>query len=532
MGAERLSDLEIGQWILAGSLLAAALIAFAIWRLAKGTDTYEPLAAGELRSQPPATRTERSVLATLLAVALVLRLFDLGDGLWFDEIDTLVRYARRPLTEVLTTFDTQNNHLLYSVLAHLSCAAFGESAWALRLPAVLFGVASLAALYHFALLLVDRREALFATALLTFSYHHLWFSQNARGYTALLFFTLVGSELFLRLLHAHPGSIRKPGSAAWLAIGYGACMAFAIATHVTAVLIVAAHAILWMFLALRTRHRRAQRWLPFFGFALCGCLAFAAYALVLRQFLRTLAEPSMAGQATEWKSPVWMVRETLDGLAAALPGGWIALLAGGSIVALGLGSFGRRSPVALAVMLLGPCVTAATILVQRHNLWPRFFFFGAGFAALILLRGWFELARALLGRWISLAERVAHTGAVLICAGVATSLPNAWNPKQDFQAAMEFVLAQRAPGDAVVTLEMASLPYEKLWTTGWAAVDNIDALLEIERQHPRTWIVYTTPAHLQAVQPKIWDRLEREYDVARVFYGTVRGGEVVVKVRR
>ena len=50
------------------------------------------------------------ILLALVGLALILRFIALGDGLWFDEIQTLVDYARLPAGQVVTTFDSQNNH--------------------------------------------------------------------------------------------------------------------------------------------------------------------------------------------------------------------------------------------------------------------------------------------------------------------------------------------------------------------------------------------------------------------------------------
>ena len=75
------------------------------------------------------------IFVSLLAAATVVRLIDLNDGPWFDKLLTIVRYVRLPLGQILTTFDTKNQHVLYSILAHGSVALFGESIWALRLPA-------------------------------------------------------------------------------------------------------------------------------------------------------------------------------------------------------------------------------------------------------------------------------------------------------------------------------------------------------------------------------------------------------------
>ncbi len=79
-------------------------------------------------------------MAATIAVAAALRFYGLGSSLWYDEIVTLVESARRPVLEILTYFPDVNVHPLYSLLAHVSLETFGESNWALRLPACVFGV--------------------------------------------------------------------------------------------------------------------------------------------------------------------------------------------------------------------------------------------------------------------------------------------------------------------------------------------------------------------------------------------------------
>ena len=71
-----------------------------------------------------------------VAVAAALRLYRLESGLWYDEIVTLVESARRPFIEILTYFPDVNVHPRYSLMAHGSIEAVGESAWSLRLPAL------------------------------------------------------------------------------------------------------------------------------------------------------------------------------------------------------------------------------------------------------------------------------------------------------------------------------------------------------------------------------------------------------------
>src|SRR5690606_19936697 len=66
-----------------------------------------------------------------------------------------------------------------------------------RVPAVVFGVLCIPMLFLLADRVTSRVEAWMASLLLTVSYHHIWFSQNARAYTGLLFFAMLTTWLFL-----------------------------------------------------------------------------------------------------------------------------------------------------------------------------------------------------------------------------------------------------------------------------------------------------------------------------------------------
>ena len=143
----------------------------------------------------PRHRIYLTILAILLLIASILRLYGLGNGLWIDEIVTYVNYGKMPFGEILTTYDSENLHVLFALLANACFKIFGESEWSIRLPAVFFGIGSIWAIYLLGRQVGTAREALLSAAVLTFSYHHIWFSQNARGYTALLFWTILSSWL-------------------------------------------------------------------------------------------------------------------------------------------------------------------------------------------------------------------------------------------------------------------------------------------------------------------------------------------------
>ncbi len=571
-GAPHLSDVVLGAWIWKGLLLAHAA---ALWAWGRAGDAWPRAAEAERAGTsssgvkagagPPDARTAALVVGGLMLAGLALRLLYLDGGLWFDEIKTQVRYVSRPVGWILATYDDQNQHVLYSILARAGSVAFGESAFSLRLPAVLFGVGSLWAVYRFGLEIVGRTEAIVAVAILTVSYHHVWFSQNARGYTGLLFWTLLASTLFIRL-------IRNREPARWgAAVAYGACMALAVYTHVTAAVLGVAHAgiAVWCLRPWRAAVTRpltgirtagsvaaatrldpgtapategsasgcAGRARPaagplLVGLLLAGTLTLQLYALVLPQMSAVLLEPSLSGVAIEWKSPLWLLSETMTGLGRGLPGGTIGLViaavAAGAVGVVGLASCFQRSEAATATMILPGLITAIVIIGLGHNLWPRFFFFSAGFAVLIGVRGVFAIAKRLApGRALALGTAICLVGA----AASATTVPAAWRMKQDFDGAESFLDARSAAGDAVVMLDMSILPYQEYRGREWLIVRDAAELGAVEAEHARTWLVYTFPTSLQALQPDIWDRMRADYREAARFPGTVRGGDIVVMVK-
>ncbi len=522
-GADAGLGLVAGAWALKGLLLLhAAVLAW----LARKTVPAGGVALVRL-PEPEANAGPGFLPAAmgLVVVAIFVRIPGLDAGLWYDEIDTLVSYVRLPLGEILTTFDSKNQHMLFSVLARGAVVLFGESAWTLRAPAMLFGVASVGALLWFGRLVAGRWEALAAAGIMAVSYHHVWFSQNARGYTGLLLWTLLGTGLLLRMLaDRRPRSWGRP-------LAYGGVMALAMFTHATAVFVIGAHALLVAALAFgrRADPRSPTVALPLLGLVLSGTLSLLLYAVVFPQFVDTMLAPTMAGAQTEWKSPVWLVVESLRGLQRGLPGGWVAVLGGAVIGGAGFLGYWRQSKVATAAMLLPLLLTATAIVALQHNLWPRFFFFGAGFALLIVVRGVFVASRLALPR--SAAAPVALGVAAALALGNGAILPRAWGPKQDYQGALELVEGSRQPGDAVVMLDMTRLPYAEYLHTDWVAAEALPELRAIEERSSRTWIVYTFPVRLSAVHPEIWTRLQSDYRTVATLPATVGSGEIVVMVK-
>lgn len=513
--APRLAEVMTGVWLLKGLLLLHAIGLVALGRIR--APAGEPYLRGlEPESERPGW--EVGLVGVLLALALGLRLWHLGTGLWFDELQTLVDYVRRPLGGILTLFDSKNQHLLYSVLARLAFVLFGESGWALRLPAALLGTASIWALYRLGRLVAPRREALLGAGLLAVSYHHVWFSQNARGYTGLLLFSLLGTTALLRLLGGRAGS--GYGSA----VGYGCWMALAIYTHVTAVFIVAAHAAVWLVCWWSVPAARRD-WRPLLALVLAGTLSLLLYALVLPQFLGTVTAPTMEGTQTAWKTPLWFVTESLRVLQEGIPGGLVTVAVAGVVMLAGLWSYWRQSRALVGLMLLPAVLSAAAFVALSHNLWPRFFFFAAGFLVLIAFRGGFVLAERILPSRLSWVPVAGGVGIAVLSLG---TVPRAWQPKQDYAGARDYLRGHAGAGEAVVTVDLTRFPCERYYGCGFLTANSGAELAAIEQAHPATWVLYTFPIRLAAVAPDFWQRLQTGYQQVAIFRGTVGGGDIIV----
>jgi hypothetical protein len=249
---------------------------------------------------------------------------------------------------------------------------------------------------------------------------------------------------------------------------------------------------------------------------------------VLPQMGETLFAPRVEFGGTPWRNPLWLVAETLRGAARGLPGGWVGLGLGASVAVAGTISFARRSAATAALMLLPPVLTAGALLAMHHNLWPRFFFFAAGFAVLIAVRGVTALAGVVLK---TRADAVATVVLLLVAAASAFTVPRAWGAKQDYEGALAYVTSQRRAGDAVGAAGLASFALQEYLHAGEIRSITDEAELNALEAAGRSWLLYSFPTHLAAAEPDVWARVQREYRRVAEFPGTLGGGTVYVMSR-
>lgn len=466
---------------------------------------------------------DRVVLALLALVALAVRLPGAGGDLWLDEVATLTGSVKPPLAEIVSTYRTANTHVMYSVLAHVAITLFGEQAWAVRLPALIFGAATVPALYYLARLWLPRREALAAGLILAVSYHHAYFSQNARGYTGLLFFSVISTAWLAQAM-----TTGKRGY--W--IGYAVITALNIYMLLSAVFVCVwqcVGAVLVYVLPRSAAGRRGELFgrLVFWVF-ISAALTVALYLPLLQDvftfFTTTKGEVG-------WKPSMALVRVILrDAVPSQLA---LMAVAGVLFAPIGIAGFlslVRRAPIIFFALVLPPTAEVAVGLAMGAGTYPRRFLSVLPFAILVAVRGvamtadWVARRR---GRPLIAGPAFALSVAVVALAA-AMGLPRLWTiPKQDYTGALAYVAAHKQLGDVVAAAFVTDVAAQYYDSTV-VSVRTRGALENALAGGHTVWVLGTFLGELRRKRPALEALLRERFLEQARFRGLVGAGGIVV----
>lgn len=485
------------------------------------------------------TARRAGILLGLITVAgLLLRLRGLDQDLWLDEITPIVDYTRLGAAQIMGSYLRSNNHLLNTLLLKASIGSFGENEWSVRIPAVLFGTLTIPALYWTARVALSRAASLAAALMIATSYHHVFFSQNARGYTAYLFFALLASGLLVWALRE---------DSLWRWALYIAMIVLGSASLLITAFVLAAHSLLLIvigILLLRCGHaitayaRRTATVL-----AIAGFLAFQIYAAALPEayvvITSVYAEPS-AGFATF--SPEFLV-EVVRGLVVGFDSPLFAFV----FVALGALGFAALCiycwPLGVALAL--PLILTAALLGGRGLASsPRFFLLAVPLAMLAAASGLQAAAGRLLGSRIA-SPRAALSLIAIAGLGLAfaagRSLPYYYRtPKQPYRDALR-VANERFGTDRIVVVANAAGGFQ-YYLRRLATADSVrysytrsatkfDSLTSVGAgANPQVLTTFSRALGMEL--PEIANRLSRDWQADTVLSATVGDGEITVWSRR
>lgn len=439
-------------------------------------------------------------LTGILSLAAFLRFYRLGyKSLWYDEAWSIT-LAMKGLSQGYRELAGQIYPPLYQLLLRFWVLSFGHTEAAARSLSAILGLASVAAVYWLARRIANHRVALIAALLLAVSPFQIEYSQEARGYSLLLFLTLLSFGSLLRWMEK--GSI-------WSAAVHLLSTALSFYTHPYAFLLPLAQGGIWL-MHLWERREQARRlvtsWLIFFS------LPLAAFVPMMPIFYR-----EAAGVSRDFWIPkpsgddIWMTIKTFAGQDR-----W-ALASLGLVTVIGLASLlayeGRerfRAKLYLAWWWL-PLLAAFSFSNLAFSVYQaKYLIFAAVPLYLIAAEGIAELQPRSL-RLIALA--------LILAAHVQPLTDYYRRPKmEEWRGLSQFLKERSGRNDLVLIYEENE--YDDLWrplsyyggvdTTRLMTIDDVADIKKLRARGRNIWLIITHVGEPDSVA-KIEKRLALRY---------------------
>jgi uncharacterized membrane protein len=163
------------------------------------------------------------LLSILIFIGILFRFYHLGyNSLWYDEAFTLFAAnhslagiwdiaSNTTITNISLQFDPNNPPLFYFIEHFM--LMFGKGEFVVRFIPALLGVLTIPVFYYIGKEFEDHDVGIIMAALLTFSPFHVYYSQEARAYSAMPFFFSLALFFFLF-------SLRTNKIYSWILFGF------------------------------------------------------------------------------------------------------------------------------------------------------------------------------------------------------------------------------------------------------------------------------------------------------------------------
>jgi mannosyltransferase len=479
-------------------------------------------------------RSARRWLLLITLIAVALRVFGIGADLWTDELMTVDQTVPMSFAEIIGSYQSSNNHMLMSLIIKASVMVFGLHEWSIRLGVMAFGVASIPALYRVARLAMSRRASLGAALLLAVSYHHVFFSQNARGYVAYVFFALVATRALV-------DALREDRLSDW--VQYGAATVLGLMALLNAAFVIAAQLLVVMVIAWQ-RWRQAGDVAPLavrlIGvYTITGLCCFGVYAVALPDAYLYITSAYTLGQtgasATSNDLLQVVVRGVVEGFGpgvalAALP--FLALAAAGFLV------LWRRQWAVTALLVLPGVLTALVLASRGMTFSPRFFLLWLPLAVLTAVVTIDAICAQLTFTSATRRQGASTTLVGLVATISALSLVRYYAvPKQPFSATLRYVERVRGADDLVFAVQPSWMGVEYYGTKlhlplarTYVEIDEaatLDSAMAVRGTRPVRLI--TTLEHVtEQSRPELMAKVYAGWQRDTTFAATVGGGSMSV----
>jgi uncharacterized membrane protein len=493
-------------------MAGVALMFFWSWVVTRSTlpeqrETPVELLAGDVA---PRRAGHWLLLGAICLLALWLRVLLIQQSLWMDELTAVVTSVKRPSLWEAITQSPAASHFAYSLLARLSIALLGESEVSLRLPALIFGLLSLVLTYYLASRLFDPRVGLVASFLTAVAPIHFFYSQSARGYTALMVFALLSVLFFLR-------GVERQERRQW--VYYSLLTTLGFTFHLFIVWVVACQLILFGFMigvaqvTDRLRNLMTKQLVTQFFTSLLavGVIVLMIYGLLTPRALKGLFVteggpgmsalfPSLLGSFSSSREP---------GLSS-----WLYL--GLAAIGWGGGVRKRGNPILLIGMLIAlPPVLA--LIPGPAYLSARFFLFGLPFY-LILVASGVAFGSMLVNRLST--PLVISTCLALGAFQIPTIRDLIRQELQDFRAAGEYLSQVASPDTAICAIGIGSRNFAYYVRNGQVVIPrNLAQFQELVQTKKAVYcaVAYRPRSEEVAEHRRIFDYLEQNAVAVKTF---------------
>jgi hypothetical protein len=381
--------------------------------------------------------SDRVVVAGLTALALLLRVPNLGRAYWIDETIS-VGIASHRLGQIPGLLRHDGSPPLWYYLLHWWIEAFGTSPDATHTLSLIVSLAAVPAGYWAGRELFDRRAGIAAAALMATNPYLNWYSTETRMYTLVILISIFACAFAWRA-----ASDRRPLDAVAASVAFAAL----IYTHYWGLYLAAATGGVLVVVAWRRSDRQLARWT--FG---CG----AAVVVLLAPWL-----PSFLYQASNTGDP-WAVPPGIGDFFAdpsTAIGGTAGILIAPLLVFGSWWCWRLVKPSAQVqsrlLALVALTATAGGFLASEWK--PSW---TVRYLAVIVAPYLLAAAGALAGSARGKAVLWAACGSLAVWSVIGTLIPNPNNTyaKDNMAAIAKAVASRLAPGDVVISTQTEQLP--------------------------------------------------------------------------
>lgn len=452
------------------------------------------------------------LLGTILLIALALRLYQLEqDSFWIDEL-TQIAHSRVPFRDVFKAclIDEGSTPLDY-LITHFVYYYIGRSEGILRLPAVLWGVLAVAAVYFLGRRMFDKTTGFLAAAILAILPSHIYYSQEVRPYS-------LPALMILLATFAFHHALQRNTRGAWAL--YGITLAVGMYAHYYVAVAAILHGAYLVLMALAKR-LPWNRLLPYVIAAGVASLLFLPWVL---------ADTFRSSSSFRWPaltmllSAAFIPGDPSDSLGIFVWFAWASILAGIVMGIRGKSSEGANTRLIGTVAIMGMIISLCLDFLGGHFFPRRHFLPYVPVLALLIAVGALGFTKSIVQRLALPDTRgitsVLVTVLVVIFAVVtlADPLANTYRyKKQDWRGVGRYLLQHAKPGDAIILRTPHNVRlYAPELANQVVRLQDRNTILNAAQTHDRIWIIADWSTRFEVTKPDAakWIKADKPLFVA------------------